>query len=286
MGIIEILAIFFVLLFLSVIIAFYFEKKDKGTLLESLGMSLFLVMMPKSSEKKNELMGKEEKTIIGQMEQFFANFLYLTAQQGQKGVPRIALEIASQIGNTDISFYIAVPLHLETALEKYVHGVYPGALVEKIPQDYTVFEPGGVTFASYLKLKESPIFPISTYVNLEKDPLSALTNTLSKISNEEGAAIQVVIRPARQDKWRKLGQQVLEKLQEGKPLKAAMSEFASTGSALTKDLTRNIDYLVSTTSSKESSLPERRREQVVDQRSFDAIKSKIQKQAFETNIRL
>ncbi len=144
------LILIFIFLLVAVLFAFRFEKKKKEGFLDSFEMSLFLVMMPKQETKEQELMQKEEKALIAQMEQVFTNFLYINKKKKPLEEPlRIAFEIASQIGSTDISFYVAVPNFLETALEKYIHGVYSRALVEKIPQDYTIFEPAGATVGSY-----------------------------------------------------------------------------------------------------------------------------------------
>jgi len=270
----------FILLLVAVFVALIFEKKGKKGFLNSFEMSLFLVMMPKQETKQQELMEKEEKSLIAQMEQVFTNFLYIKNKEGfSKESPRIAFEIASQIGSTDISFYVAVPNFLETAIEKYIQGVYPGALVEKISQDYTIFEPAGVTIGSYLKLKQHSVFPINTYLKLEKDPLSAITNTLNKISPNEGAAIQVIIRPVSQENWRKIGEKVLVKMQEGKSAKNAISEVDRSG--LVKVI---IEMIKSSKVNKKDEF--KKKEQVIDQRGFDAIQNKIQKQAFETNIRL
>lgn len=166
--------IIFFLLITAVIVAFSFEGKTKQKFLSSLSMSLFLVMMPKrETGKEGNQPADQGKNLIAQMEQVFANFIYLNDPGKNKNVsPCIAFEIASQIGNTDISFYVAVPRFLESALEKYIQGVYPNALVEKVPQDYNIFEPGGAAVASYLRLSQNPLFPINTYLNLEKDPLS------------------------------------------------------------------------------------------------------------------
>ena len=107
------------------------KKKEKGHILRSLDMSLFLVTMPKYRLKKEEMKERDEKVLIGQMEQIFTNFLILRKQGFFErmiyGSPKIALEIASQLGGTDISFYVAMPKFLETAFEKYVQGIYPRA---------------------------------------------------------------------------------------------------------------------------------------------------------------
>lgn len=276
--------IVFFLLIAAVIVAFYSEKKEKKGFLDSFEMSLFLVMMPKHETKEGQLMQKEEKNLIAQMEQVFTNFLYIkNREKGFQEKPHLAFEIASQVGSTDISFYVAVPNFLETALEKYIHGVYPGALVEKIPQDYTIFEPGGATAGSFLKLKENSVFPISTYLNLEKDPLSAITNTLNKINADEGAAIQVIIRPVSQENWRRMGEKILEKMQEGKSARSSISEVGRSGFA--NEINKGMAGIFKG-SEKNKKEEFKKKEQVIDQRGFEAIQNKIQKQAFETNVRL
>ena len=274
------LVLFLLLLIGGFLVAFYSEKKEKALVLGALDMTLFLVMMPKYEQKKEEMMQKEEKTLIAQMEQIFSNFLYLKKGGFFREPQSIAFEIASQIGSTDISFYVAVPRALETAFEKYVQGVYSRALVEKVPQDYTIFEPAGITAGAYLKLKEPSLFPLNTYLNLEKDPLAAITNALSKIIANEGAAIQVIIQPTSQSEWRKTGDKVLSKIREGKSAKAAISEVAK--SSFLKLIE---GAMVSPTKEKKGG-EAKKETMAIDQVGFDAIQKKIQKQVFETNIRL
>ncbi len=280
--------LFFWFIVFLVVVLFYLKEKEKREVLGSLDLTLFLVMMPKYELKKEELMQKEEKTVIGQMEQIFTNFLYLKKpgflKKLFKNPPRVTFEIASQLGGTDISFYVAVPRYLETAFEKYVQGIYPRALVEKVPQDYTIFEPAGATAGSYLKLRESPLFPINTYLNLEKDPLATITNTLSKITPNEGAAIQVVIRAIPQRKWKKIGIKVLSKLKEGKSIRTAVSEV--TRSPILGALGDITSELASSKKEKEQEKESKDYELRVDDRTIEAVQSKIQKQACETNIRL
>lgn len=285
MDIIILLFAVFILLVVAGASAFYFERGGKKKFFDSLGMSLFTVMMPKHEETNKELAKKEEKDIIGQMEQVFSSFLYIESKKrGLKEPARIALEIASQIGGTDISFYVAVPAFLETALEKYIHGVYPGALVEKKPDDYTIFEPGGATAGSYLKLKESYVFPLNTYANLDKDPIAAVTNTLNKIGVNEGAAIQVVIRQVSNPKWRKKAQDIISKLMEGKSIKEALG---SSGQA--KAVSKVSGAIFDTFQNKPKDGKENftdKKEKTVDQKAIEEIQKKAQKQAFSANIRL
>jgi hypothetical protein len=258
---------------------FFFKWQKKRKLFESLGMSLFLVKMPRYEKKEEKTTFQEIKSLIGMAEQFYSNFLYLERKGFFSTPPRVALEIASETGGEDISFYVAVPDYLETALPKYIQGVYPGALIEKIPQDYTIFEPEGKTAGGYLKLKKSFYLPINTYKNLESDPLSSITNALSRIQLEEGGAIQIILRPTT-FKLKEIGDKIIFHLREGKSLSVAFRESQKSIFAEALSI-----FLKST--SKESFEKEKEKQQKpIDEAAIEAVQSKIQKPALEVNIRL
>lgn len=269
---------------------FYIRTREQGRLLLSFDMTLFLVLMPKYDVQKEGLQKQEEKEVIGYMEQIYADFLYLKKPGFFKsmitGLPRVAFEIASQTGGSDIEFYVAVPKSLDTAFEKYIHGVYPKAHIERMPQDYTIFEPQGFSAGAYLRLTNSAIFPIQTYKRLEKDPLSTVTNALSKIAPNEGAAIQIVVSPMSQSKWKGVGDKVLMKIREGKPLKVAISEafHSKTTEVVQEFLAVLLGQKPKEDQQRKEAGPAKERE--VDDRTMEAIQTKIQKQVFQANIRL
>jgi len=282
-----------ILVFLFIVLAFAIvlnsETNQRNSVFGGLEMVLFLVMMPKNPTKKEEDRKKEEKLMIAQMEQVFSNFLYLKKPGMFQTPPCCAFEIASQIGSSDISFYVAVPKYLESVFEKYVQGVYPNAVVDKIPQDYTIFEPQGASAGAYLKLSESSLLPISTYQSLETDPLSLITNDLSKISADEGGAVQVLIRPLSKFNLRKRGEKALKKIREGRGIREAINRSSE---GLMGFITAIDEVFVrgprdaKTVDDERKNLPAGRQEQGFDQKGYDAIQSKIQKQPFETNIRI
>src|SRR3989344_936928 len=274
------------LLILGFFVVLLSEQSHKNSFFGGLETVLFMVLMPKNESKQEDAVKKEEKVIISQMEQVLANFLYLKKPKLFYEPPSVALEIASQTGGSDISFYVSVPKYLETAFEKYVQGVYPRAIVDKIPNDYTIFEPQGQTAGAYLKLKEHYLFPISTYQKWEKDPLSTITNNLSKITADEGAAIQIIIRPLKGLDIRKKGEKALGKIREGKQARSAVSEatqgiFMNIISEITKDAQQKSPDA----KAKELEL-QKPKEQGFDQVAYDAVQNKIQKQPFEANVRL
>ncbi len=279
------LILVFLLIVLAFIIVLNAETNEKNSVFGGLEMVLFLVMMPQNVHKKEGDALKEEKMMIAQMEQVFANFLYLKKAGIFQTPPCCTFEIASQIGSSDISFYVAVPKYLESVFEKYVQGVYPNAIVDKVPQDYTIFEPQGANAGAYLKLSESSLFPISTYQTLETDPLSLVTNNLSKISANEGGAVQILIRPLSKLNLRKKGEKALKKIREGKSIRdAAIQAFNGPLIDTLEDLWKTL--FGKDLNKQKEDLGLKDKEQSFDQKGYDAIQSKIQKQPFEVNIRI
>lgn len=134
----------------------------------------------------------------------------------------ICLELVAR--KEDIRFYIATPEKLRDMVEKQIHGAYPGALVKEV-EEYNIFsETGSVSFA-LLETKNSAYQPIKVYRDLPTDPLSSLTTTLAKMSDGEGAVIQILISPA-DGKWQKMGRSYVSsyKKDEADPEKASYSE--------------------------------------------------------------
>src|SRR3989344_1014700 len=276
--IVVILILIFILLMLAFLVTFFTEEAGKKAVVSGLDSVLFLVLMPKQSNKKEGETPKEEKVLISQMEQIFANFLSLQPKGIFGKAPTIALEIASQTGGEDISFYVCVPKSLESVFEKYVQGVYEKAIIQKVPEDYTVFEPQGQTAGAFLKLKENFLFPISTYQTLEKDPLAPITNNLSKISATEGAAVQLIITPVSSINIKTKGESAMQKIREGMPVRKAAKQ---TGGGIFADFFAEV---MKSPPKPDDTL--KGKDKGYDQAGYEAIQKKIQKQVFATNIRI
>jgi len=270
---------------LAILVIFYFtfilfKKKKTGHLKRSLDMSLFLIRLPKyesSNENRPDI-----KAVISKMEQFYSNFMNIDKGEGflKKfflGSPRVVFEISSELGGDDVSFYIAVPLKYEKSINKYVQGVYPGAVVEKKSEDYTIFEPNGVTSASFLKLTQTHYLPLNTYQEIEGDPLESITNSITNINPDEGAAIQILIRPS-QLKVKSRGEKIISQMKNNsKTLSQAINEVNSGG--LLKDL-------MSALNSGEDNLLKESNVMKVDESVVEAVRNKIKKTSFDVNIRL
>ena len=262
------LTLIFVLVFF-----FLFRIKKKIYLKKSLEMVLFEIRMPKYEKIKEEPeKGKEE---IAKMEQFLANFLSLK-QKGIFGPPaRVALEIASQVGKEDVSFYIAVPSDKSKVFEKYVHGVYPEAVVKLVPEDYTIFEPAAQTKAAFLTLEKSYYFPIQSYQKLASDPLGPIVNSFTKIKPDDGLSLQIILKP-HSERFKKNAMKILEEMRKGEKFEKAKREVQKSF------VFKLISAFIKSTKKQEE---EKKLESQVDETSIEAIKEKIQKPTFEANIR-
>lgn len=123
-----------------------------------------------------------------------------------------------------ITYYAVVPHNLRTYFEQQFQAQYDSAVIDEV-DDYNVFEPNGVVVASRVSLKKPQEFPILIYNKLEVDPMSALTNVLSKFEKHEGAAVQFVIRPSRKH-WAKVPAHIAAVMHQGKKYEQAHAEVA------------------------------------------------------------
>lgn len=127
--------------------------------------------------------------IAGTAKQGFASSFY-----GQR---HIAFEIIASNGL--IHYFVAVPIALVSTVEQAILSTYPGARVEEV-EDHNIFSPQGKltgTVGGELTLRHQFSYPIGTFQQMERDPMEALINTLSRLQLGDGAAIQIMLRPAK-----------------------------------------------------------------------------------------
>ncbi|HLD27661.1 MAG TPA: hypothetical protein VJB39_02310, partial [Patescibacteria group bacterium] len=193
----------------------------------ALKMKVLMITVPKASLKKETREETPENTQeeIGVAENIFAVLGGLRAQRGLKHwllgrTDHFAAEIVAREGK--IYFYVAIPDYLRDTLEQQLNSSYPYAYIEEV-EDYNIFSPRGAIVGGYLRFGRDFIFPIKTYRKTESDPLNALTNALSKIKADAGAAIQLVGRSAHK-RWHKKGVVVAKEMQQGLPLSSALKK--------------------------------------------------------------
>ena len=89
----------------------------------------------------------------------------------------------------EIHFYIGVPkLSAEVAM-KQIQGLWNGASVELVQDDFNIFNANGATAAAYITQKENYALPIRTYAELGIDSFESIVGAFAKINEiGEGAA--------------------------------------------------------------------------------------------------
>jgi hypothetical protein len=265
----------------------------RGEINQSMNLDLEIIRVSKE-EKTQETEGKKPGDIwkeeIGAMEQLLTALSSIKDRRGIinrliYGSPCISLEIANSAKSEEIIFYIALPKKFRESIEKQIHSFFPGAVLEKT-EDYNIFFPGSFTEASLIKLKNKYTLPIRTYENMEVDPLSAITNAMSKLETEsEGAAIQLILKPAG-TKWRMKGKKIAQEMQQGKRLKDAdRSIISKVGKGVSSAA---IDAL--SPSKKEETVFKNEPKPVQltpeEQELVKSIENKASKTGYQVNIRL
>ncbi len=167
---------------------------------------------------------RENEIKIDAAEQMFASLASVHKGGSMmffKRQPHISFEIVGLPG--DIRFYVHVPNKIRDLVEKQINGSYPDADIVVVDEqaakqrhgnlignEYNIFsKEGKVAFASF-RLKGASYQPMKVYKDLAVDPLSSITSVLAKMTEGEGAAIQVLASPA-DGKWKKLGRAFLAK---------------------------------------------------------------------------
>ncbi|MBI5421959.1 type IV secretion system DNA-binding domain-containing protein [Candidatus Peregrinibacteria bacterium] len=116
--------------------------------------------------------------------------------------------------NAQMRFFMVVPRHLQSLIEKQVTAQYTDVFIEQV-DDFSIFRDGYQSAGAYLKLSKPYMYPIRTYQYLGSDPFNNLANAMSKIERDEGVAIQLMLRPM-PNGWQDEGREKAEELFQGK----------------------------------------------------------------------
>lgn len=116
-----------------------------------------------------------------------------------------------------VNLYSAVPADMLEVVKQAVTSAYPTVRLEEV-RDHNIFNQiGGMNGVAggEMELKENFAFPIATYQDIKRDTMQALLSSLANLQKEDGVAVQIVMRPAR-DTWRKSAKDIASKKRKGK----------------------------------------------------------------------
>lgn len=157
----------------------------------------------------------------------------------------LAFEIVAKKG--DIRFYVTAPNNIVDLVEKTIYGYYPSADIKKVEEPNIFTSEGSVAYTALKHTKEH-YFPLKTYKDIPNDTIGIITSALSKMDDDEGATIQILIR-ATDGSWKSSGKSYITttKKNEADPTKATYE---------------------------------------TDQRTLEKVNDKVTKMGFETMIRI
>ncbi|KKQ37001.1 MAG: hypothetical protein US55_C0045G0009 [Candidatus Levybacteria bacterium GW2011_GWC2_37_7] len=196
-----------VLFFLGKLLIIWY--KNRGREQVSLESVLLQIALPRDNEIK-----------IDTAEQLFSSLSAIGKGGIFKSPPHLSFEIVGMPG--DIRFYVHTPKKLQDLVEKQINGAYPDAEIKIVSVDsvkregmiigneYNIFSREGKVAFTSLRLKSENYKPIKVYKDLPTDPLSSITSVLAKMTEGEGAAIQILITPG-DSNWKKHGRSYLAK---------------------------------------------------------------------------
>jgi len=216
-----------IIIILSIIIFILIKAWNKHLSLNRSTEMIFLrITMPRMDTQQGrevERSSQEDfKLKVGKMDQLISAFHSIHTSSLKTlftGQDYISLEIMANHMNVEngveIQFFVVCQKKYVDMISKQITGFYNDCSIEETP-DYQIFSEGYKTASTKLKLSDKKQFlPLRTYQNMDTDSLNGLVNTLSGLEINEGAAIQIVIRP-RGSAWTKKAYKKTNTMFQGK----------------------------------------------------------------------
>jgi len=178
------------------------------------------VRVPRESGKKEDEPLKDFKNYAAIAEQFISSFTTFYENKISSlwyGQNVFSLEIVAR--NKEIIFFIGTPKSLQETVIKQVLSFYPSAQVEP-SNDFVIFDKNLKASMGIIDLNKLFIYPLKTYHDLEMDPVNNLTNSLSRLGENNRANIQIIFKP-HSGSWRSAVSNATQKLKEGKSVSGA-----------------------------------------------------------------
>lgn len=218
-----ILAILFTLVLIAAPIVYLQTRKvfrEQKNYERGLKIVPLLIHLPPPSDD-TDLGGRDVRDVTDETiskAEIIYNIIASTLQKGFKsnfyGQRHFAFEIVGSQGF--VYFYAAVPISLLEVVKQAIVSAYPAARLEEVAE-HNIFSPVGKasgTLGGELSLKEHYAYPIATFQDLKRDAMQSLLNALSTLGKEDGAGIQILLRPANPS-WRKNASAVASSKRKG-----------------------------------------------------------------------
>jgi hypothetical protein len=261
---------------------FYYRKirREAKNYERGLKMVPLLIHLPPISDDI-EAGGRDARDVTEETiskAQVLYNIIASTYAKGFKnkfyGQRHIALEIVANRGV--VSYYTAVPIALISVVEQAITSAYPSARLEEVEEHNLFNEVGKLsgTIGGELVLKKGFADPIATFQESKRDAMQSILNSLATLTKEDGAGIQILLRPAH-DGWTGQALSVATKIRKDKGVKkGGFLSWKGVGEALWKP------------PEVKEVKPEDKQLTTLEQAKVDAIEEKTRHPGYEVLIRV
>ena len=171
--------------------------------------------------------GRDERDVVDEVlseAQTMYNIIASTAMKGFKtrlyGQRHISFEIVASDGL--VRYYAVVPAVLTETIKQAISAAYPAARLEEVEMENIFSQQGKMqgVIGGEFELKKDFYYPIATYQESRRDAARALLDALSGVERGDGAAIQIMFRPAPEN-WTNKSNQKVESIRNGKSKKGS-----------------------------------------------------------------
>ena len=173
-----------------------------------------------------EVGGRDERDVVDEVlseAQTMYNIIASTATKGFKtklyGQRHISFEIVASDGL--VRYYAVVPAVLTETIKQAISAAYPASRLEEVEMENIFSQQGKMqgVIGGEFELKKDYFYPIATYQESRRDAARALLDALSGVERGDGAAIQIMFRPAPENWFFKSNEKV-ESIRKGKGKKS------------------------------------------------------------------
>lgn len=248
--------------------------KEKAPIYPGLHMTLFEVKLPEDPENKEDQKEKTLELLLASMEQFYAGMFSVSEDSSDKNY--FSIEIAYPQGREEVVFFVAVPDLKANIFKNQLLAIFPHAVLKEITNDYNIFNKREYIAISQANLSQEISLPITTYKDLTYDPLNIILQSFSNLDKEEGAAIQIMLSPAK-DNLNKKMVQAMDKIAKGENISKALNFNSNLLLKIVKEIGETIFNLEKNTEIKD----QEKRNLILEE-----IKKKNTSRFYKTNIRL
>ena len=191
--------------------------RKKEDFKRTLNLTFLKVTLPKKNSELDEKREttKDFKEMVGLMEQLYSSLKSIYSGKILKKILGQDLLSFEYIAHEwEILFFIVIPKNYKYLIEKQINGFYTDAIIEETTE-VNIFKNRKYYEWTYLNTKKEFFFPIKTYQKLESDPINNITNALSKLEEDESAAIQIILKPI-DDNWQSASSKASSKIMKWK----------------------------------------------------------------------